>query len=78
MDFTPQCPRCMSHDVKLVGSHDHYPAFVPRLPDTPPEFTVFAYQCRCGLAFTFEIKHGAIGQTGRRVFCSIRQTKGPA
>ena len=59
MEFAPQCPQCASHDVQLVGSHDHYPLFSPRLPDTPPEYTVFAYKCRCGLAFTFEVKHGA-------------------
>gem|GEM_PF-5648206 len=58
MDFAPQCPRCEADDVQLVGSHDHYPLFSPTLTNAPPEYTVFAYKCRCGLAFTFEVKHG--------------------
>ena len=35
MEFAPQCPRCGSQDVKLVGSHDHYPPEASRI-NTPP------------------------------------------
>jgi hypothetical protein len=75
MDFTPQCPRCASHDVKVVGSHDYYLLFSPRLPDTPPEYTIFAYKCVCGLAFTFEIKHGANERIGGRYSTRLRQAR---
>jgi hypothetical protein len=55
--FTPHCPRCDSTDVKLAGMHDHY-ADGASHASTAPTSTVFAYKCKCGLAFTFEIKHG--------------------
>jgi len=75
MEFAPPCPRCASDDVQLVGSHDHYPLFSPRLANAPPEYTVFAYQCRCGLAFTFEIKHGANERTGSGYPARLRQAR---
>jgi hypothetical protein len=55
--FAPQCPRCGSADVKQVGMHDRY-ANGSSHATAAPTSTVFAYKCKCGLAFTFEIKHG--------------------
>ena len=55
--FSPHCPRCDSTDVKQVGMHDRYAEGASRV-NASPTATVFAYKCKCGLAFTFEIKHG--------------------
>jgi hypothetical protein len=37
--------------------HDRYVEGLERAK-SGPESTVFAYKCKCGLSFTFEIKHG--------------------
>jgi hypothetical protein len=37
--------------------HDRYAKGASRVA-TAPTSTIFAYQCKCGLSFTFEITHG--------------------
>jgi len=55
--FTPVCPKCHSNHVEQLGMHDHY-AHGPDGKDTALDATIFSYKCECGLAFSFEIKHG--------------------
>ena len=54
--FAVHCPRCGSADLKQVARNDRYPLEGRRL-DTPPIATTYAYKCKCGVAFTFEVKH---------------------
>jgi hypothetical protein len=37
--------------------HDRYAEGASRVT-TAPTSTIFAYKCKCGLAFTFEVTHG--------------------
>jgi hypothetical protein len=55
--FKPHCPKCNSLEVEQLGMHDHYAKDADG-KDTALDATIFAYKCECGLAFSFEIKHG--------------------
>ena len=40
---------------KLWSTHRAVRTTISR--DTPPIATTYAYKCKCGVAFTFEVKH---------------------
>jgi hypothetical protein len=61
----PPCPRCRRTDVELLSRRDVHQRIRGHGPRSEqPHETVYVFKCKCGAAFTHDVKHDGHARGG--------------